>query len=81
MDQGPGNRHPLHLAARELAGQALQFLAHPDRRQDLAGLADGPLLRPAGDHQGDRRVFRGRERGQEVVLLEHEPDVLRAKPA
>ena len=44
VDQGPRDGHSLHLPAGELAGQALQLLAHADRRQNLAGLADGPLL-------------------------------------
>ena len=81
VDQGPRDRHPLHLAAGELAGQAVELLAHAERRQHLAGPADGPLLRPAGDHQGDRRVLGGRERGQQVVLLKHKADVLSAEAA
>ena len=59
VHQGPGDRHPLHLPAGELAGQAVQLLAHPERCQDLAGAADGPLVAtsrrsPAGSPRSRR---------------------------
>ncbi len=42
--------------------------------------AHGRILAPAGDHQGNGRVLgRGQSR-QEVVLLEHEADVLGPEP-
>ena len=69
------------LAAGELAGQALSLLAHPERRPGpRRPCSTARSLRPAGDHQRDRRVLGGRERGQEVVLLEDEADVPGPEP-
>ncbi len=75
MHQGPRDGHPLHLAARELARETAEFLPHAQGIQDLAGAADGPVPRPAGDHQRDRCVLGGGQGRQQVVLLEHKPDI------
>ena len=61
VDQGARDRDALHLAAGELARQALLPRAHTDRSENLAGPLHRTVARPTGDNQGNRRVLGSRE--------------------
>ena len=71
--QGPGDGHPLLLAAGELAGQAVQPLLQPQGLDDPAHIV---LVHPAPvqlDGQDD--IFIGAEHWHQVIGLEHKPDL------
>ena len=76
VDQCPGNRHPLLLAARELVGQVLQTLRQTQSREQ-GGCAFVPRLlahaRIAGRH---RHIVQCRGRADQVVALEDETEHL-----
>ena len=61
-------------------GRLFSFLPIPSDDKTSPALRTASFLRPTGDHQRNRRVLGGRERGQEVVLLEDKADVPGAKP-
>ena len=73
-DQGPGDRHALALAARELGGAGAGPASQPDDLQGVQGGSaalggtDPGVEEPVGHVLGDGGVL-----GQEE-LLEHEPD-------
>ena len=72
--QRPGHRHPLLLAPRQLGGQVVD----PVGQAHLLQGGHSPLLAVATVHpgvdEGQLHVAPGRQPGQEVELLEHEPD-------
>ena len=76
VDQCPGNRHPLLLAARELVGQVLQTLRQPQSREQ-GGRTLVPRLfahpRIAGRH---RHIVQCRGCADQVVALEDEAEHL-----
>src|SRR5215211_4040128 len=73
-DQGPGDGHPLLLAPRELGGPVLEPVPEPDRGQGLGGQPPplGPAKAPVDKGQADVGDRRGP--GQQLEVLEHEPD-------
>ena len=76
VDQCPGNRHPLLLAARELVGQVLQTLRQAQsREQGGRTLVPCQLAHPriAGRH---RHIVQCRGRADQVVALEDEAEHL-----
>ena len=76
VDQCPGNRHPLLLAARELVGQVLQTLRQAQsREQGGRTLVPRPFAhaRIAGRH---RHVVQCRGRADQVVALEDKAEHL-----
>jgi hypothetical protein len=78
--QGPGDRHPLLLAARQLGRELAGLVLDPDPGQQLAGPALGLLPGLAADldrAQGD--VVEHALVGEQVELLEDHADV-RAQP-
>ena len=58
LDQGPGDRDPLLLAARELPGAMVQAIAQADRPEQLGGL---PAL--GVGHAGRQERHQGRSAG------------------
>ena len=74
IDDGAGNGHPLHLAARHLAGPLEQLAAQAHLFQGLDGTV--PALGPADARQSQRQLHIPQHRlvGDQVIALEHEPD-------
>ena len=73
---GPGDGHPLLLAARHLGGPVTRPVEHAHLVQGLlhpnVPLVDGHAL----VDEGQLHVFRGVEGGDQVVALEDEADLL-----
>ena len=71
VDDGPGNGHPLHLAARHLAGALVQLVAQAHLFQGLRRPV--PPLGPADPRQGQGQLDVAQHRlvGDQVVALEH----------
>ena len=71
VNQGPGDRHALHLAAAELVG----FLFHLVREADLLQgfRRPAPAFLPADAGQGQRQLHVGQHRlvRDQVIALEH----------
>ena len=76
MDQCPGNRHALLFPAGQLVGKTRAAVGQPHRVQEFSGPPD--LRRAAVSVQFQRQadVFRHGQRGDEVVELEDEADLL-----
>ena len=74
VDQGPGDGHPLHLAAGHLAGLLFQLVPQPHPLQGLFGPAAALCLGHPGEGEGQLHVLQHGLVGDEVVALEHEPD-------
>jgi hypothetical protein len=71
--QGPGDRHPLLLAAGQLAGEVVRPVGEPD----LPEHGSDPVARgPAGQLCDDGDVLLGGQRGDQVEELEDEADVV-----
>ena len=72
VDEGPGDGHPLHLAAGHLVGLFVHLVAQPDLFQRF--LRPAAALRPGHPCQRQRQLHVGQHRlvGNEVVALEHE---------
>ena len=70
--QGPGNGHPLLLAAGELTGQVAALIRQPHPLQG----PDGPLMpllaRHTGIEQRQFHILLHGQLGNEVILLENE---------
>jgi len=79
MDQGPGDRHPLLLAAGELRRVTIEAIGEADRSQNFLGAFHGHFAVCALDQEGDRGVLRRRQRGQQVVLLNDKANVVGAE--
>jgi hypothetical protein len=75
VDQGAGDRHPLHLATAEVPRRGVELAAQPD----LLEQRRRPLVRATAVHPGDRRrqldVLAGAEAGEEVEELEDEAEI------
>jgi hypothetical protein len=79
QQQRPGQRHPLLLAARQLARPVGQALAQPDPHQQALGLLGALAPVHAADQAGHHGVFQRGELGQQMMELEHEADRAIAK--
>ena len=77
VHQGAGDGDPLLLATGKLVGPLIPALADADPIEDLTGTFQRLAAGYALDQQGNPDVFRDRERGDEVELLENEADALR----
>src|SRR5437773_2303309 len=81
VHEGAGDRDPLLLSCAELC----RFVSGPSVELDLLhedeGLSAGVLRGNLRHEKGQLDVLGGREDGQEVVRLEHEPHPARAVPA
>jgi len=73
-DEGPGDRPPLLLAARELVGAMGRAMGHADRLERRTGSRLTRRRSHAIEGQRQRHVLHQRELGEEVVTLEHEAD-------
>ena len=74
--QGPGDGHPLLLAAGELIGQVVELVAQAHLLQYLSGPLPALRLGDAGIHQRYLHIFQQVQLGQQVVLLKDEPQQL-----
>jgi hypothetical protein len=78
--EGPGDRHPLHLAPRQLPGLVSQAAAEAEPVEQpprgVVGLAPHPepLEHAVPHHQGREHVLEGVEFRQQVIRLEHHAD-------
>ena len=77
--QRPGQRHPLLLAAGELAGPVVEPVGQPHLRQHLLGAARASAAGQPPDQPGHHGVLERGELGQQVVALEDEADRLVAE--
>ena len=75
VDEGPGDRHPLLLATRELVGQVVALLGQPHQVQDLGHLGGDHVLGTADDVQGEGHVLVDGLVGEEAEVLEDAADV------
>ena len=74
VDQGPGDRDPLLLPARQVGGTAGGLLRHVQALEHVQGTAPARSGADPGDAQRQHHVLQdGLVRGQ-VELLEHEPE-------
>jgi hypothetical protein len=80
VDQGAGDSDSLLLPARQLRRQRVDAIPQAELGQQVGGASDGLGARSAGDQQWNRRILRGGQRRQQVLLLKHEADVVSAKP-
>ena len=72
--EGPGRRHPLLLAARELGGPVVEAVTKADDVDDAVEPLLVRLL--AGEGEGEGDVLGRGERGQQVEGLEDEADAV-----
>src|SRR5256886_8766617 len=72
---GPRDRHALLLAARELARIMVHAVGKADQRERRLHVLPPLGLRKRGQEQRQLDVLECREHGEQVVELEHEPDV------
>ena len=75
VDEGPGDRHPLLLAAGQLVGQVVALLGQADQVEDLGHLGAHHVLGPADHLEGERHVLVDRLVGQQPEVLEDAADV------
>ncbi len=68
VDQGPGDGHPLHLAVRELAGEAVGALVEAEKLQDAADVLLGSRFLEEGEGQDD--ILEDGQGGNEIEPLE-----------
>ena len=80
VHQGPRNRHPLLLPARELVGRVVgaRAQAHPPQRGQRTRAPLGRL--DAGIDHGQFHVFQRAGAWQQVELLEHKANLAVAQP-
>ena len=78
-DERAGNADALLLAAAHFSGQMVGAAQKPHGFQLLAGLGQAGLLAHALEHQRQGHILRRRHRGQQVVALEDEPQMLLAE--
>jgi len=80
LDQRARHRHPLRLAARELGGAVVEPLGEADPSEQIARpLLDRRAALRARRERWQQHVLEHRVLRQQVVVLEHEPDVAVAK--
>ena len=79
--RAPRDRDALLLPARQLAREMVCARGEPDRLQQLPGPARRACLAAAGRRQRHLDVLRGRQRRDQVELLEHEADRLEPNAA
>ena len=79
MDERPGDRDTLLLAAGELGGTRVRLAAEPHGGEQLAGLANGVAPPPALHQEWEAGVLGRRQRRKQVVLLKNEADHPRSK--
>jgi len=79
VNQSPRDRHALLLASRQRGGQCVAPPIEPELIEQRLRTLNGFPAFHSGCNQGDRRVFGGRQRRQQVELLENEADVFTAK--
>ena len=72
VDQGPGDGHPLLLAAGELVGPVVDAVGQSDLSQNLEGPL--PSVGRTGLDHGQRHVVQSRCPAEEVEHLEDEAD-------
>ena len=68
-DKGPGDAHPLLLAAGHLTGKVVEPVAQTHPGQKLSGGLFPLRFGYPAKHQGEGHVFRGRQLGQQIVGL------------
>ena len=74
IDEGAGDGHALHLAARHLGGALVELVPEAHLPQRLGGTAAALSARHARDGQGQFDVGEDGLVGDEVIALEHEAD-------
>ena len=74
VDEGAGDGHALHLAARHLGGALVELVPETHLPQRLGGTAAALSARHARDGQGQFDVGEDGLVGDEVIALEHEAD-------
>ena len=74
VDEGAGDGHALHLAARHLGGALVELVPEAHLPQRLGGTAAALSARHARDGQGQFDVGEDGLVGDEVIALEHEAD-------
>src|SRR5581483_8823035 len=72
LGEGPGQRHPLAHAARQLVGPLAAEALEPHHAEQLAGPLLALRLGHTGQAQGQVHVAPHRQPGEERRLLEHE---------
>ena len=75
VDEGPGDRRPLLLAARELVRQLLRLPGQPDERDDALHRRPDLAPRRTGDLERERDVLVHGLARQQLEVLEHDPDL------
>ena len=75
VGHGPGDGHPLLLAAGELVGLVGQSLPHVHHLQQLPGPGGTLAGRDTGVHHGQLHVLLGVGPGDEVEILKDEADL------
>jgi hypothetical protein len=73
--KGPGHRHPLLLAARQLAREVVALLGEPHQVEHLGDLGGHHVLGPPDDLEGEGHVLEDRLVGQQPEVLEDAADV------
>ena len=74
-----GERDTLLLAAGERARERVEAILQPEFDEQFLRLRDGLAPLHARGEERHRRVLGGRQRGQQIVLLEDESEILPAK--
>ncbi len=76
VDEGAGDGHALHLAARELVGKLVDVLPQADLLERLPGSLLALGGRDAREREGELDVLQDGLVRDEVVALEHEADAV-----
>jgi hypothetical protein len=79
VGESPRERDTLLLAARELGGQEVQTLAETELLQEQASPFARGRPGDASEIAGEFDVLERIERGEEVEVLEHEPEMPRSE--
>ena len=79
VHERPGDGNALLLAAGKLVGLVLQLVRQAQIREQGLGPVKARLFVHPGVYGGKGHVFRGGQRGEQVVALEDEPDALPAQ--
>src|SRR5215831_8932107 len=80
VDERAGHRHPLLLAARQLAWTMAETIGETDLGQRLGGPCPRFALRPPAEERRKHRVLERGHLAEQVVELEHEADLLATEP-
>ena len=79
MDERAGERDALLLPAGKLARKRVEAILQAELDEQLLRLRDGLAPLHAGGEERHGRVLGGGQRGQQIVLLEDEPEIFPAK--